>query len=329
MRRRNFIRLLGGAAAWPLAARAQQSALPVVGFLSYGSPVVSAGNVAAFRKGLNEAGTIEGQNVTVEYHWLEGQYDRILPALVADLVRRRVAVIATAGSPPVALAAKTATATIPIVFGFGADPVELGLVASLNRPGGNVTGATNMAGELGPKQLGILHELKPDATRFAALVEPNTPVTEGRIRELLAAAATIGRTIEILYAGTNREIDTAFETVAQKQADGLVVTPSPSLLFYNRRVQIVTAAARYAIPTVYQDRGYVEAGGLMSYGADLADLYRQVGIYTARVLKGEKPADLPIMRATKFEFIVNLQTARLLHIEVPPKLLALADEVIE
>jgi putative ABC transport system substrate-binding protein len=329
MRRRDFITLLGGGAAtWPLAARAQQPAMPVVGFLDAGSPEPSATLVAAYRKGLSEAGYVEGQNVTVEYHWLEGQYDR-LPVLVADLVRRRVAVIATAGSPPVALAVKTATATIPIVFGFGADPVELGLVASLNRPGGNVTGATNMAGELGPKQLGILHELKPDATRFAALVEPNTPVTEGRVRELLAAAATIGRTIEILYAGTNREIDTAFETLAQKQVDALVVTPSPSLLFYNRRVQVVTAAARYAIPTVYQDRSYVEAGGLMSYGADLADLYRQAGIYTARVLKGEKPADLPIMRATKFEFIVNLQTARLLHIEVPPMLLALADEVIE
>jgi putative ABC transport system substrate-binding protein len=331
MRRRQFITLLGTAAVpslRPLAARAQQATLPVVGFLDAGAPEPSASYVAAFRKGLSEAGFVEDRNVVIDYRWAHNDVGR-LPELAADLVRRRVAVICAPTSTSAAIAAKAATTTIPIVIGIGADPVETGLVASLNRPGGNVTGMTNMVGELGPKQLGILHQLNPTAARYAALLQPNTPVTEERVRNLQAAAAAIGRPIEILYAETGREIDLAFETLAQKQAEALVVTASPSLLFNNRRVQLATTAVRYGIPVIYPSRAYAEAGGLMSYGADTADSYRQVGLYAGRVLKGEKPADLPIMRATKFEFIINLQTARLLRIEVPPTLLAIADEVIE
>jgi putative ABC transport system substrate-binding protein len=329
IRRRDFLTLLGGAAvAWPAVARAQQPAMPVVGFLDTGAPEPSTSYVAAYRKALEEAGFVEGRNITIEYRWAHNEVDR-LPELAADLVRRRVAVISSPTSASAALALKAATTTIPIVCGTGSDPIGLGLVASLNRPGGNITGITNMVGDLGPKNLGILRELRPNATRFAALVEPNTPVSDERTRNLQEAAARIGLPIELFYAGTGREIDAAFDNLVQKKADALVVTASPSFLFNNRRVQIATSAIRYGIPAIYPSRIYAEAGGLMSYGADTADSYRQVGIYTGRVLKGEKPADLPIMRATKFEFIINLQTARLLRIEVPPTMLAIADEVIE
>jgi putative ABC transport system substrate-binding protein len=302
--------------------------MPVVGFLDTGAPEPSTSYVAVYRKALEEAGFVEGRNITVEYRWAHNDVDR-LAELAADLVRRRVAVISSPTSAAAALALKAATTTIPIVFGTGADPVGLGLVPSLNRPGGNITGTTNMVGDLGPKHLGIIHELRPNATHFAGLLEPNTPVTDERARNLQEAAASIGLQIELLYASTGREIDAAFNDLVQMKADGLVVTASPSFLFNNRRVQIATSAIRYGIPAIYPSRIYTEAGGLMSYGADTADSYRQVGIYTGRVLKGEKPADLPITRATKFEFVINLQTARLLRIEVPPTMLAVADEVIE
>jgi putative ABC transport system substrate-binding protein len=327
MKRREFITLIGGAAvAWPRIARAQQPAMPVVGFLDSGSPEPGASRVAGFRKGLSEAGFVEGKNVAIEYRWAYDDFAR-LPELAADLVRRRVAVIAALQSLPRPLAAKAATATIPIVFGMGGDPVQSGLVASFNRPGGNVTGVLSMNAELGAKRLGLLHELVPGAARFAVLFDPNAPNTESQVTDLQAAALAIGRTIEVLYAGTNRDIDTAFASLGQKRADPLWVQPAP--LYYNRRVQIVTLAVRYAVPAIYFERAFAEAGGLMSYGSNLADNNRQAGIYVGRVLKGEKPADLPVMQPTRFELIINLQTARTLGIEVPPTLLAQADEVIE
>jgi ABC-type uncharacterized transport system substrate-binding protein len=324
--RRNFITLLGGAAAWPLAARAQQPALPVIGYLYAGAPEPTAHLMAAFRKGLSDAGYVEGQNVAIEYRFAQNEFDR-LPELAADIVRRRVAVITTPGSTPAALAAKAATMTIPIVFGIGADPVQAGLVASLNRPGGNVTGISSMNLELGAKRLGLIHELVPGAARFAVLVDPNSPATEPLIKDVQAAASAIGRQVEVLTASTNREIDTAFASLVPKRVDALVLTPGP--LFNNRRVQLATLAVRHAMPTIYSSREFAEAGGLMSYGPSVMEEFRQVGIYTGRVLKGEKPADLPIIRATKFEFVINLQTARALGIAVPPTLLARADEVIE
>jgi putative ABC transport system substrate-binding protein len=326
--RRDFITLLGGAAAaWPLAARAQQrQAVPVIGYLSSGSPEVSANVVAAFRKGLSEAGFIEGRNVAVEYRWAHNEFAR-LPELAADLVRRRVAVIAVPGSLPGPLAAKAATTTIPIVFQIGADAVQSGLVASYNRPGGNVTGVSSMSVELAPKRLGLLHELMPGAARFAVLIDPNSPSTDSIIKSLQAAASSIGREIEVLYAGTNREIDTAFASLMQKRGDALSVNSNP--LFTNRRVQVTTLAAHHRVPAMYYARDFVEVGGLMSYGPNFADLNREVGIYTGRILKGEKPADLPVMQAAKFEFVINLQTARTLGLAIPPGLLAIADEVIE
>jgi ABC-type uncharacterized transport system substrate-binding protein len=326
MERREFITLLGGvAAAWPIAAKAQQPAMPAVGYLDAGLPEADAYVVAAFRKGLSEAGYAEGRNIAIEFRFAHNEVDR-LPELAADLVRRRVAVIATRGllAP---LAAKAATATIPIVFGTGADPVQTGLVASFNRPGGNVTGMNFMNVELGAKRVGLLHELLPGAARFAMLLDPTSPAAATHITVGRTAAAAIGRQIEFLNASTNREIDTAFANLVQKRADALLVGPYP--LFSNRRVQIVTLAARHAVPAIYSAREYAEAGGLMSYGSSQTDEYRQVGLYTGRILKGEKPADLPVMRPTKFEFVINLQTARLLGIEVPPTLLAIADEVIE
>jgi putative ABC transport system substrate-binding protein len=321
--RRQFITLLGGAAAWPVAARAQQSAVPVIGYLYTGAP---GAGMAAFRKGLSETGYVEGRNVTVEYRFAHNEPDQ-LPELAADLVRRRVAVIAAPGTTSAALAAKAATATIPIVFSTQGDPVQVGLVASLSRPGGNATGFSYMSGELGSKRLGLLHELIPGATRFAVLVNPSNPIVESMITVVRAAAADIGQQIEILSAGTNRDIDIAFATVLQKRADGLLV--SPDALFGNRRAQILTLAARHAVPAIYSLREWTEMGGLMSYGPSAADQYRQTGIYTGRILKGEKPADLPVMRPTKFEFIINLQTAKTLGINIPPSLLAQADEVIE
>ena len=327
MRRRQFMTLLGGAAvAWPLAARAQRSAPPVVGFIRVGSADASARFAAAFRKGLNETGYVEGQNVTVEYHWLEGQYDR-LPALMADLVRRQVAVIATPGNQP-ALAAKAATATIPIVFGVGDDPVQLGLVATLARPGGNATGINFFVNEVVAKRLRLLHDLVPKAVRVAVLLNPaNATVAESTLRDVQEAAPTIGLQIQILNASTIGEIDAAFATLARERTDALFV--AGDAFFVSRAVQFVTLTARDRIPATYSLRDYVAAGGLMSYGTDLADSFRQVGVYTGSILKGAKPADLPVLQSTKFEFVINLQTARLLGIEVPPGVLSIADEAIE
>jgi putative ABC transport system substrate-binding protein len=328
MRRRDVITLLSGAAAWPLAARAQQrTTMPVVGFLSLGTPErqVQASYVAAFRKGLSEAGYAEGRNLSIEYRWANNEFGR-LPELAADLVRRQVAVIATVGTAA-PLAVKALTGTIPIVFSAAGDPVQSGIVTSLNRPGGNITGVSVMSAELGSKRLGLLHALLPRATRFAALINPSSPQADSEIADLRAAAATIGCEIEVFYARTNAEIDTSFANFVQKRADALLA--SPQFLFGERRPQIIGLAARHALPVIYSSRAAVEIGGLMSYGPDELDPPRQLGIYTGRILKGEKPADLPVMRSTKFELVINLQTAKLVGIEVPPALLALADEVIE
>jgi putative ABC transport system substrate-binding protein len=325
MRRREFIRLIGGAAAaWPLTARAQQPAMPVIGFIRDGSADTSARYVAAFRKGLNETGYVEGQNVTVEYHWLEGHYDR-LPALLADLVRRQVAVIATPGTVP-SIAAKVATATIPIVFGVGNDPVKLGLVASLARPGGNATGINFFVTEVVAKRLRLLHDLVPKAVRIAVLVNPkNASVTT--LREVQEAAPTLGLQIQILNASTIGEIDAVFATLARERPDALFV--EGDAFFLDRRVQFVTLTARDRIPATYSVRELVTAGGLMSYGPDLADAVHHIGVYTGSILKGAKPADLPVVQSTKLELVINLQTARALGIEVPLYLQQIADEVIE
>ena len=327
MRRREFITLLGSvAAAWPLTARAQQRALPVVAFVRDGSADASARFVAAFRRGLNETSYVEGQNVTVEYHWLESQYDR-LPALIADLVRRQVAVIATPGALP-ALAAKAATATIPIIFSVGEDPVKLGLVASLARPGGNATGINFFNTEVMAKRLRLLHDLVPKAVRVAVLVNPaNAAVAETTLRGVKEAAPTIGLQFQVLNATTISEIDAAFATFARERPDVLVV--AGDAFFISRRAQFVTLTARDRIPAAYTVRELVEAGGLMSYGTDFGDAFRQVGVYTGSILRGAKPADLPVLQSTKFEFVINLQTARALGIEVPPAVLSVADEVIE
>jgi putative ABC transport system substrate-binding protein len=324
MKRREFITLLGGTAvAWSLAARAQQPAMPVIGFVEAGSADASAGYVAAFRKGLGETGYVEGRNVTVEYHWFEGQYDR-LPALMADLVRRRVAVIAAFGQNP-AIAAKAATATIPIVFGVAQDPVKLGLVASLARPGGNATGFNSFSAEVDAKRMGLLHELVPKAVRVAVLWNPasDTPA-DTSLRDLQEAARTIGLQIQVLNATTIGEIDAAFATLARERPDALFV--DTDAFFNSRRVQLASLATHHRIPAAYFGRDHVTAGGLMSYGTDNADRFRQVGVYTGNILKGAKPADLPVAQATRFIFAINLQTARLLGIEVPPGLLAITDD---
>jgi ABC-type uncharacterized transport system substrate-binding protein len=327
MRRRTFITLLGGAAAaWPLAARAQPAAMPVIGFLWAGSPERMEPLVAAFRKGLSETGYDEGRNVTIEYRFAENENDR-LPALAADLVRRQVAVLATPGTTIAAFAAKAETTTIPIVFSTAADPVQLGLVDSINRPGGNITGISYMNTELAAKRLGLLHELLPGARRFAVLLNPDGPTSASVVADLETAASVIGRQIEVLAARNNREIDTAFASFVQKRTDGLLVNPEP--LFFGRQVQILTLATRHAVAAIYPARFWADAGGLMSYGSSFTDQFRQAGIYTGRVLKGEKPANMPILRATKFEFVINLQTARTFGLDVPPTLLARADEVIE
>jgi putative ABC transport system substrate-binding protein len=326
MRRRDFITLLGGA-AWPVSARAQQPAIPVVGFIQGGPVAVSPRFAAAFRKGLNETGSVEGQNVVVEYHWSEGQPDR-LAALMAELVRRRVAVIATPGSAPAALAAKAATATIPIVFSVAEDPVTLGLVASLARPGGNATGINFFVQEQVNRRLALLHELIPKAVRVAVLVNPtNAPNTEITLREAKEAAPAIGLQIRVLNASTSSEIDAAFATLAREPPDALFV--AADAFYVSRRVQLANLASRERVPAIYSNRDYVTAGGLMSYGTDLTDTYRQVGVYTGSILKGAKPADLAVVQSTKFEFVINHQTARALDIEVPTGLLGLADEVIE
>jgi putative ABC transport system substrate-binding protein len=324
MRRRNFITLLGGAAACPLAARAQQSAMPVIGFLGAGSPGTN-NSVAVIRQGLAKAGYVEGRNVAFEYRWAEGQYDR-LPMLAAELVRRQVAVLLTLPLPAT-LAAKAASSAIPIVFAVPGDPVKLGLVASLARPGGNATGVNFFLQELGAKQLGLLHELVPAAARIGLLVNPNNTTSEGQIKEVLAAASTLGLQIDVVQAGSSLEIDAAFAALAGNRAGGLLLG-SDSFL-YSRRVQLTTLATRHALPTVYSTREFADAGGLMSYGTSLTEAYRQIAVYAGRILKGEKPADLPVVQSTKFEFIINLPTARALSIEIPPTLLARADEVIE
>ena len=328
MRRRDFIALISGVAGnWPLAVRAQQSALPIVALIISGSADNSATRLAAFRKGLNEAGYIEGQNVTVEYHSLEGHYER-LTALMADLARQRLALIATPASQVATLAAKAATATIPIVFGVGEDPVKLGLVENLARPGGNATGVNFFVAEIAAKRLRLLHDLVPKAVRIAVLVNPaNATIAESAIREAQEAAPAIGLQIQIFNATTAGEIDAAFATFARERLDALFVAPDG--FFYNRRGQFATLTAANKIPAVYWDRDIVAAGGLMSYGTDLTAMFHQVGTYTGKILKGAKPADLPVLQTTKFEFAINLQTARALGIEVPLNLLSIADEVIE
>ena len=326
MRRREFVSLFGGAVAtWPLAVRAQQAATPVVGFVSGQSNEERLG--AAFRKALNEAGYVEGQNVMVEYHWLDGHYDR-LPALLADLVRRQVAVIATPGNTPAALAAKAATATIPIVFGVAEHPVKLGLVTSLARPSGNATGVNLLSAEVVAKRLGLLHDLVPKAVRIAVLVNPaNFSTAEATLRDIPEAARALGVQTQVLNASTGSEIDAVFATLLRDRADALFVAPDG--FFTSRRVQFATLAARHAIPAVYSNRGYPEVGGLMSYGSDTLDYYRQAGVYTAQILKGAKPADMPVLQSTKWEFVINMQTARALGLEVPNSLQMLADEIIE
>jgi len=326
-KRREFITLLGGAAAaWPIAAYAQQPSMPVIGFLSGVSPDGYALYVAAFLQGLKEAGYVDGQNAIVEYRWAEGHYDR-LPALAADLVQRKVTVIA-ATTTPAAQAAKTATSTIPIVFTSGGDPIKLGLVGSLNRPGGNVTGISNLLLELGSKQLGLLRELIPGITAVALLINPNFPGIENQLRDVEAAARKLGLELTVLRVGTTeREIDTAFAAIAQQGGRALVVGVDPS--FLDRRDHIIALAAHYAIPAIYPVREFAVAGGLMSYGTDFADAYRQAGVYTGRIVRGEKPADLPVQRSTKFELVINLKTAKGLSIAVPNAMQLLADEVIE
>jgi putative ABC transport system substrate-binding protein len=326
MKRREFITLLGGGAvAWPLPARAQQPAMPVIGLLSSSALADRARYLSAFRQGVRETGYVEGQNVVIEYRWAQDQHD-VLPDLAADLVRRQVTVIA-AHDLSSSVVAKAATTTIPIVFVSGGDPVKLGLVASLNRPGGNVTGITFVNAELGAKLLGLLHELQPGAVRVAVLVDPNYPLTESFVSDVQAAASSIKKQIEVFEAPTSRDIDLAFARLAQKPTDALLVGPSP--LLNNRRVQIVTLAAYGRVPAIYSWREAAEVGGLMSYGTSLSDAYRQAGVYTGRILKGEKPADLPVIQSSKFEFVINLNTAKAFGLSFQPGLLAIADEVIE
>jgi ABC-type uncharacterized transport system substrate-binding protein len=327
LRRRDFITLLGGAAAaWPFAARAQQAAMPVVGYLNYGSPESDAFRLTGLRRGLNQSGYVEGRNLVIEYRWAGNQADR-LQALAADLVQVRVAVIVSPGLLST-LAAKAATTNIPIVFVVSNDPVQLGLVASLNRPGGNLTGFNNVTSELGAKGLALLHELVPGTETIGFLENPNNPRTfELTTRDVLAAAPVIGVKVQTLKAATDREIDAAFLSLVQERTGALLVGND---LFFNSRIeQLVALAARYAIPTMYAQREFVVAGGLISYGTSLIEQYRQVGLYTGRILKGEKPADLPVIQATKLDLIINFKTAKALGLEIPDKLLALADEVIE
>jgi putative ABC transport system substrate-binding protein len=326
MIRRQFITLLGGAAAWPVTADAQQPAMPVIGFLGTTFATERPERLAALRQGLGEVGFVEGRTIAIEYRWAEEHTDR-LPDLALELVRRQVAVIVVAGSAPAILAAKSATTTIPIVFSVPGDPVALGLVASLSRPGGNATGINFFVGELGAKRLGLLHELLPRAARVAVLVNSSENTTIFTTRDVQEAARTMALQVNVINAATGREIDEAFARMGRERPDALFV--GPDIFFNSRRVQIAILAARYGIPSAFAVRDYVEAGGLMSYGTNINDAYRQVGVYTGRILKGDKPADLPVLQATKFELVINLRTARALSIEVPPSLLARADEVIE
>jgi putative ABC transport system substrate-binding protein len=328
MRRRDFITLLGGTTfAWPLAARAQQPAMPVVGFLSTASPDTYAIRLRAFRQGLKDAGYVEGQNVTIEYRWAEGQNDR-LPALAADLVHRQVDAIVAGGGTPSAVAAKAATAAIPIVFEVATDPVKIGFVARLDKPGGNLTGVANLNVEIGPKRLELMHELLPSVTVIAVLANPANPALfEPFVRSLQTAASGLGLELHILNASTERELDTAFTTLVQLNAGALVIGPD---VFFNSHIEKIAALAiGHAVPAVYQYRPFVEAGGLLSYGSDEAETYHQVGIYAGRVLKGEKPADLPVVQSAKVELIINLKTAKALGLTIPLPLLGRADEVIE
>ena len=325
MRRRAFITLLGGAAVWALAARAQQPAMPVIGFLGFRSPDDTV-TLAAFRRGLNEGGFVEGQNVMVEYRWAIGQYDR-LPAQAAELVQKPVAVLVSVGGEPAALAAKAATSTIPIVFTIGDDPVKLGLVASYNRPGGNLTGINIFTTTLEAKRLGLLHELVPQAATIGVLLNANFPAAERQLRDVQEAARAIGLQIHALRANIDREIEVAFETVASQRIAALAVAASP--FFTTRRDKIVALAARHAVSTMYTAREYAVDGGLMSYGIDVPDVYRQIGLYAARILKGAKPADLPVMQPTKFDLAINLTTAKALGLTIPESFLLRADEVIE
>jgi putative ABC transport system substrate-binding protein len=326
MKRRHFITLLGGAAVlWPLAARAQQQTVPMIGYLSVGSPDSAARNLAAFREGLKEAGYVEGKNLLIEYRWSEGQ-DR-LPELATELVRRRVAVIVSASGTPSVLAAKAATATIPIVFSVGTDPIAFGLVASLNKPGGNLTGVTLLFDEVASKRLELAHELMPATTIIALLVNPTNPNSETQSRDLQEAARKLALQLHTLRASTERDLDTVFATVAQLRAGALLI--GGDAFFASRRGQIAALAARHAIPTISFMRSFAAAGGLMSYGGSLTDADRLLGVYTGRILKGEKPADMPVQQSTKVELIINLRTAKMLGITVPPNLLVGADEVIE
>jgi putative ABC transport system substrate-binding protein len=325
--RREFITLLGGAAAWPLAARAVQPTMPVIGFLHNLPLNTFTDLLRAFRQSLGEAGYVEGKNLTIEYRSSEGQ-EQDLPDLAADLIRRQVRVIATPGSAPAALAAKAATATIPIVFGTALDPVKLGLVESINRPGGNATGVNSLIAELGAKRLALLLELVPRAEHIAVLVNPTDATrAEIAVRDVEAAAGALRLKVKVLTASTSREVDEGFATLARERADALFVVPDP--LYFSKRVQLAVLAAYYKIPSIYAVRDHVDAGGLMSYGTSLADMFRQAGTYTARILKGANPADLPVVQSAKFEFVINLHTAKTLGLEVPSTLLARADEVIE
>ena len=326
MRRRDFIALLGGAAAWPLTARAQQQKVPVVGFLGSTSAPPWTHLVAGFRAGLKEAGFTEGQNVAITFRWADGQYDR-LPGLAAELVRSRVDILVATGGLPTITAAKAATSDIPIVFTLGSDPVALGIVASLNRPGGNITGAILFTATIDAKRFGLLNDMAPNATVTAVLVNPKNPTIPARSRELEAAAATLGKRLQFLHASTPQELEAAFGALGRLGAGALFVGADPFL--NSMRGTIVGLAARHAIPAIYEQREFAMAGGLMSYGTDFADSYRRAGVYAGRILKGEKPADLPVVQATKFELVINLKTAKALGIEVPPGISAQADEVIE
>jgi putative ABC transport system substrate-binding protein len=327
MRRREFIQVIvGSAVAWPLAVRAQQSPVPVIGFLHSASPEPFAHLVAAFRQGLKDAGFVEGQNVAIEYRWANGQYDQ-LPALARDLVKRQVAVIATAGGSPSALAAKKATATIPIVFSAGDDPVKIGLVASLSHPGENVTGVSILIGTLDAKKLGLLREIVPNATVIGVLQNPALANVKDRVSSVQEAARSIGQPIQVFYANDQPSLEMTFSRLAQSSVGALVIGADP--FFNSLRDQLVALSARYAIPAIYEIREYVMAGGLMSYGTKLAEGYRQVGIYTGRILKGDKPADLPVVQSSKFELVINMKTANALGLAVPNSMQLLADEVIE